>query len=320
MGSNKYHVTNQKGLSADEEEIMKLQEISENDIILENGENQPEEKDDRHPTNEVVEVTSVNEPEARKKRGLPKTMLVNQLKYLEILERQQKMSNSSKKKKPQDTKTIMKPSPPVSQEGMRRVIVAGKVKYLPMKPMETPPKTDEQKNPDNHVQKVFDVEPSKIMEIKSVSPLLLEKLMEESKPTTGKIVRAKENADNSKNGSAGKKIPRKYAIQIENDIKKQTVKNVRNFSDLRRIKAMQDIAPDTEIDVSKASIAELRKLRIEQRKKELAELKKKAEANKKETAIQDILKNDKLSKFAKTIAIKNLSINSRNRRVKNVSQ
>ena len=116
------------------------------------------------------------------------------------------------------------------------------------------------------------------------------------------------------NETANRKIPSKYAKEVEKDIKKQTVKNVKNFSDLRRIKAIQDINTDIDLDASKASIIELRKLRMEQRKKEQCESKKRAEANKRESAIQEILKNDKMSKFSKTVAIKNLSINSRNKR------
>jgi len=93
-----------------------------------------------------------------------------------------------------------------------------------------------------------------------------------------------------------------------------TVKNVKNFSDLRRVRALESITDDPNIDTNKASIGELRKLKVEQRKKDQLDAKKKLESNKKETAIQDILKNDKMSKFAKTVAIKNLSINSRNKK------
>jgi hypothetical protein len=40
--------------------------------------------------------------------------------------------------------------------------------------------------------------------------------------------------------------------------------------------------------------------------------KKITEANKKESAVKNILSDDKMSKFSKTVAIKNLSVNSRN--------
>ena len=131
---------------------------------------------------------------------------------------------------------------------------------------------------------------------------------------TNRLLAKQTMSFSKKNGTSGKKIPSKYAKQIEKDVKQQTVKNIKNFSDLRRIKAMQDIDPDTNIDANKASIIELRKLRTEQRKRENAELQKRAKENKRESAIQEILRNDKMSKFGQTLAIKNLSINSRNRR------
>ncbi len=58
---------------------------------------------------------------------------------------------------------------------------------------------------------------------------------------------------------------------------------------------------------------ELRKLKLEQRRREQEEAKKR-DANNKDSVIQEILKNDKMSKFAKTVAIKNLSVASRNKR------
>ena len=54
---------------------------------------------------------------------------------------------------------------------------------------------------------------------------------------------------------------------------------------------------------------------MEQRKREQHEQKKKSEANKKETAVQQIKNNEKMSKFAKLVAIKNLSVNSRNKKL-----
>jgi hypothetical protein len=111
------------------------------------------------------------------------------------------------------------------------------------------------------------------------------------------------------NVSHGHRIPSKYAKHIENEVKKQTIKNVRNFSDLRKIKEMQNL--DITMDPSKVSIQELRKLSLEKRKKDLLEQKKNSESNKKETAVQSILNNEKMSKFSKMVAIRNLSANSR---------
>ncbi|XWV24683.1 hypothetical protein QJ856_gp1100 [Tupanvirus deep ocean] len=374
------------------------------------------------------EETSAN---GRKKRGLPKTMLANQQKYLEALERQQRMI-SSKKDKNKNQKNGKKNKNRIEEEipkksvvttqppGTRRVIVAGKVKYLPIKSEDSndavadkkiPPKqeisntkstrtslqtkthsqikntntktntmpkqketkqyvnTDENdddivdipifkkenkqtikqtkqtfKKPQNKInaKNIKETIPSKVVQISSKTNInktkennnKLSKILHDNDDMTEhtkklppslakkmqihKTVIAKQIPNIKKNkmgNGTGKKIPSKYAKQIENDVKKQTVKNVKNFSDLRRIKALQDISHDTDIDANKASIIELRKLRLEQRKKEQAELKKRAEANKRDSAIQDILRNDKMSKFAKTVAIKNLSVNSRNRRI-----
>ena len=105
-----------------------------------------------------------------------------------------------------------------------------------------------------------------------------------------------------------KKMPTRYAQQIEKDIKKQTIKSAKNFSDLRKIKAMQDIDTNSVLDANRASVIELRKLRIEQRKMDQEEAKKRAALNKRETAVQAILRNENMSKFSKAVAIKNLSI------------
>ena len=393
--------------------------------------------------NESDHVISTNQ---RKKRGLPKTMLANQQKYFEALERQQKMINSKKdkkkvqnnKKNKNNTQDAPKKQPTTNPAGTRRVIVAGKVKFLPIKsetettqnvdptkkiqPLQTklntkafikssiPTKSsipikksslisnkqkglntikivdvnDDSDDDDIETIPVFKVTnptkqstkqsipvkkslirpghnnasvkipkeiiPSKILQndskiivkstpksqaVEKLSKLLSgnnnDELTEPTKKIPSSIANkmaihkanvAKQIPPSSRKNkqqlTSGKKLPSKYAKQIENDVKKQTVKNVRNFSDLRRIKALQDITTDTQIDASKASIIELRKLRTEQRKKDQAEQRKRNESNKRESAIQEILRNDKMSKFAKTVAIKNLSVNSRNR--KNLSK
>ena len=113
------------------------------------------------------------------------------------------------------------------------------------------------------------------------------------------------------------KIPSKYAQQIENNVRKQTIKNIKCFSDLRRLKAIQDIDPSSNVDHNKASIQELRKLKVEQRKQNQIDAKKRAESNKKESAIQEILRDEKRSKLSKALAIKKLSINSRHKNKNN---
>lgn len=323
------------------------EELMENEQAIENDESNEE--------NEMIENNESENKTSKRKRGIPKTLLANQRKYLEALEKQQKMLNSRKDKK--KTQPVKKGKSPVKQVesvnsnkiGTRRVIVAGKVKYLPIN-NEKSEKTDTS-SVDIPIEETIEmpivkretktkpsannllIAPTKI--IKSISktsrstvndidqtsepekpkrvPSAIAKKMEIHKAVVAKqniMIKRKPNST-----SSNKKIPSKYAKQIENDVKKQTIKNVKNFSDLRRVKAMQEINPDSDIDASKASIIELRKLKIEQRKKEQSEMKKRAEANKRESKIQEILRNDKMSKFSKTLAIKNLSVTSRNGRL-----
>ena len=406
---------------SDEQSNGESNEESENEESN-NEDNEESDNEDRDESNESDHVINTNQ---RKKRGLPKTMLANQQKYFEALERQQKMINSKKdKKKVQNNKKnknniqdTSKKQPIINPAGTRRVIVAGKVKYLPIKSETEPmqnvdtvkktqtvvnsktmtkftmptkksslisnkqkasntikiidvndddsndeiipvfkatkptkqPMTQSSKQSNKQLAKVSketkETIPSKILQndskttvkptpksqaIEKLSKLFAadnnDELTEPAKKipssiaikmATHKANMAKQIPSSRKNKQAltlGKKVPSKYAKQIENDVKKQTVKNVRNFSDLRRIKALQDINADTQIDANKASIIELRKLRTEQRKKDQEDQRKRNESNKRENAIQEILRNDKMSKFAKTVAIKNLSVNSRNRK------
>ncbi len=388
--------------------------------------------DNNDSDNDILEETISSD--TKRKRGIPKTILANQKKYLEVLEKQQKMmsvkkdknKNQIKGKKNVKEESVKKISATIP-EGTRRVIVAGKVKYIPIinttkensninhqksnskitddenidipifkksgiqainkniKPSSTASKssnnTDKPSNtnklsnimnkpsntnklsnvnnklsnntnkpsnvnnkpsnvtnkPSNLTNKSLSVTnksisqdkkniaPSKILEIDNIEDMDFETLdepMTETKKIPSSILKkmeihklamAKQSNVPTRKTSTGKKIPSKYAKQIENDVKKQTVKNIKNFSDLRRIKAIQDISTDSNMDTNRASIIELRKLKVEQRKKDQNEMRKRSDANKRESAIQEILKNDKMSKFAKTVAIKNLSVNSRNR-------
>ncbi|AVL94982.1 hypothetical protein ma596 [Moumouvirus australiensis] len=342
-----------------------------------------------------IENQEKNIPE-KKKRGLPKSILANQQKYLEILEKQNRMSNKNKKiNNPKNIKDEEIPKAKINVDGpKRRVIIGGKVKYLPINKFENneqdkqiltvrdddkllseteiskiiPQKIVEpntENNPENNTENDNDLDENsvKIDVIKKRRPVTMNKFLKNTKKNNTNLSQnieektaenikekaaenikekapenieeverkipssiakkmemhaakqAKEvNLPGRKNKSGTKKIPSKYAKQMENDVKKQTVRNVKSFSDLRRIKTLQDISSGDIQDTNKASMTELRKLRMEQKKREQAELRKKSEDNKKESAVQEILKNDKMSKFAKVVAIKNLSVNSRNRR------
>ncbi|AGC02123.1 hypothetical protein H012_gp332 [Acanthamoeba polyphaga moumouvirus] len=336
----------------------------------------------------------------KKKRGPPKSILANQQKYLEILEKQNRMLNKNKKINNQKNQKEEMPKNKVNTDGpKRRVIIGGKVKYLPISKNENNEqdkqvlimREDEKllseteisnilpnnlgknnQEKDNHEKNNLEknnLEKNNVDEngveennpeendikmevIKKRRPMSMNKFSktgvnnnnimdnkENTKEITDNITeterkipsaiakkmemhaakQAKEANLPGRKKSNTKKIPSKYAKQMENDVKKQTVRNVKSFSDLRRIKTLQDISSGDLQDTNKASMTELRKLRMEQKKREQAELRKRAEENKRESAIQEILKNDKMSKFAQVVAIKNLSVNSRNRR-RNVLQ
>ena len=196
---------------------------------------------------------------------------------------------------------------------MRRVMVAGRIKYIPVK--------DQQNDvvivQENTQIKCKPLTNNKIIPKKSdadeeiTMPVYKNTNMEINEPESDIPIKNKRQKDEKTKNL--KKIPAKYAKQMEMDVKNQTIKSVKNFSDLRRVRAIQDIQPDPELDSNHASILELRKLRMQQRKREQIENQKRQQANKKDSAIQEILKNDNMSKFAKTVAIRNLSVSSRNK-------
>lgn len=155
---------------------------------------------------------------------------------------------------------------------MRRVNIAGKVKFLPI--------DDSNKNENSIETKKEQIENS-----------------------------AEEEKTSNKKSETKQRIPNRYLKFIESEIKRETLRNVKNFSDLRRITIIQDLNPNVEIDTTKASINELIKIRNKQRR-----LKNETNEKTEDSEIQKILNNDKLSKLAKTIAIKNLSVNSRNKK------
>ena len=251
-----------------QERVYGEKEDTLDDITLNDIENEP----DITPKQQPVERT--------RKRGPPKALLEKRKAYNEALEKRSgKKQVVQKEEKPVIQEVVEQTDAP---QEMRRVIVAGKVKYLPVKTSQ--PKTT------IHTS----TRPVAVSPVQSIS-------------TARRM--AGSNISNTK------KIPQKYAKQMENEYKKQTIKNVKNFSDLRRVRAMQDIVNNSGIDVNKASINELRRLRNEQRRQEQDQSRIRA-SNSKETAIQEILNNDKMSELAKTLAIKNLSVTNRTLRRK----
>ncbi|BCS83359.1 hypothetical protein QLL95_gp0764 [Cotonvirus japonicus] len=298
-----------------------------------------------HDTNEIL---IQNQPQKlERKKRIPKKILDNQIKYLETIEKQNRMTGKKNKSNIIDTKNAQNLSNIKSTNtftktpGTRRVMIAGKIRYLPIKTEETikpvitivPEPIPEIVDDLDHNKKLkSDIKPDVKPDIKSDIELNKPEIKHDpenrvKRIPTGiaknmekynlKMEKERSMSNTNKKNIRTKKIPSKYARHIENDIKRQSVKNVKNFSDLRRIKAIQNLEPEIGIDTNKASILELRKLRVDQRKREQAEHRKKLEENKKESAVQEIL-NSGMSRFSKMVAIKNLSVNSRNR--KNISK
>uniref|UniRef100_A0A6C0CA15 Uncharacterized protein n=1 Tax=viral metagenome TaxID=1070528 RepID=A0A6C0CA15_9ZZZZ len=259
--------------------------------------------------------TPQEEVPEKKARGLPRSIMLNQAKYTEALEKQQRMMNGAKKKKNPPTKNAKSAAPSttestISQDGsvpMQRMIIGGKVKYIPIKTTSAPEpqtiaaETTADEIPEPIPKKV----PSKIAD----NMEKYNKQMEDQ----GKPVETKKNT-----AKVSSKIPSRYVGQIEKEIKQSTTKNVKSFTELRKIRMMDDLKIDT--DVNKTSMVELRKLKMEQRKNELLAAKKITETNKKESAVKNILSDDKMTKFSKTVAIKNLSVGSRNNKNNRVSR
>lgn len=287
-----------------------------------------------------------------------------------MMERQNRMIKKDKNKSLKQMDAVKLPTSNAKPgPETRRVIIGGKIKYIPIKTTDNQSNTESsqennviKKEPNNKLDKqpqkissnIKDIVPkqetdkkspvksikelsvnepddidsidqsnklgksyntnnnnSKPIEKQRVPPSLVKKM----EVYNSKLAKEMNNINRKKNIS-GKNVPSKYAKHIEDDVRKQTVRNVKSFSDLRRVKALQDITPDSGVDVNKASIAELKKMRLEQRKREIEEKRRQVENKKPDSAVQAILNNNDLSKFAKMVAIKNLSVNSRHRKMK----
>ena len=320
---------------------------------------------DSKPTNN----TDQDNLSSQKARRVPKTILANQQKYLETREKERKILDKAKGKgnKNEKTKTDSKntqttqsvqsnagKSDQVNTGAMKRVVIAGKVRYVPIlesnegnegnegnhnqSQSEKPIPVKNSNQIPSHMSNQIDGNKSdgkqtlnKPNKQRSIDPVSKEIDPYESRlNSTDKSNRTnssnektlkqlRHNTDNTPQRDS--RIPSKYAKEIEKTVKHNTTKNVKSFADLRRVRALENL--DTSVDVNTSSMVEIRRLKTEQRKKELAEAKHRVENNKSESAVQKILNDDKMSKFSKTVAIKNLSANSRTKKrnpvVKNTS-
>jgi hypothetical protein len=296
-----------------------------NDIIHTDDEKKFEEE-----MNENIQSESL-----KREKKIPKSILLGQQKYLEQKEREMKMKDGKKAKNQKTHKKDVvesKTSLNSANSTMKRVFIGGKLKYIPVLQQDH---TDSEKK-DINEQKDKNEILNKINSNNLLNQMLVKEEKEEeeekglqqkssNKPMLKKQLEAHTiNKDNSQQkmlreagvrfndkhslDSKSTRVPVKYAKTIEDEIKKKTIKNVKTFSDLKKIHEMQNL--DINGDPSKISIVELRKLNLEKKRKEFEENKQKME-NKKESAVQSILNDEKMSKFSKMVKIKNLANNNR---------
>lgn len=245
--------------------------------LEEKNNDQPEENNDQNE-----EEIKVSEP-VQKKRGMPKGLLAKQQAYQQVLERQQKLKGKNNGHKNVEVTT----SNPVRKKvttGGRKVNINGVIRIV----------QDTKNEPKTSV-------------IEETTEQVIKKSEQEIQTET-----------KTKRITAGsKRVPPKYAKNMEQRIKDEAIKKAKNFSELRRIKAMQSIdQTDIDIDITKATMQDLRKQKTLQRKKEMAEEKKRNET-KKSSPVQIIMDDPNMSKLSKHIAIKNLSANSRHKQQAN---
>jgi hypothetical protein len=108
------------------------------------------------------------------------------------------------------------------------------------------------------------------------------------------------------------RIPNAIYKHMEQDIKKKTIQNAKNLEDLRRISALQDIIPEMGIDIERATLIELRKLKAKQQHERRAkEAQSKPEPSERTQKIDSILNNTKLSNFQKMVALRNSALSTR---------
>lgn len=278
-----------------------------------------------HPRTKTRTVINVPKPNVEK-GAIPKKFLMYQQKYQETLEKQTKVKDPKTKGK--SDIVINKVATRIRPRD-RRFGPRTKVQKEYSEKTLSPSKIIQESISEPVVQEsISEPIPESIPE--SISESISEPVVQESIPESDNN-RSKRNVREARVGSlkrpvssnqsqvsnkiltsqGGKHVPKKYVKFIENDVKLKASKNIRTLVELKRINAINALDSDCNFDASKASMAELRKLRLEQRQKKQSELKKKLEDNKKDDIIQNILKNDKMTQLSKALAIKNLSINSK---------
>lgn len=284
---------------------------------------------------EIEEVLPETVVPERKKRAVPKKILENQKKYMEALEKQQRLKSPSKNKTA--CKKTVEPvtTEPVDKTGMVRMVVNGRVKYIsvnqqaPTENKDLPVKKSDESITVSE-SPVIVPEPIEVPMLSrkpkgSIDDILNDKETSHSR-THGKLSPQEETpllktSELSPQGEiavekpikrANGRMPDRYAKQIEKDVKKTTIKNVKTFSDLRRVRTMEDLQVDSTVDLNRVSMNELRRMKMEQKKREA--LANKHKQNKTESQVQTIMNDEKMSKFSKMIAVNNLAVNSRHKK------
>lgn len=274
---------------------MSSDNIEQDEIVSEDtqtDESQLEEKNNDQLEQDNEEETKVDEP-VQRKRGMPKGLLAKQQAYQQVLERQQKLKGKSNGHKNVDV-TANNPVRKKVITGGRKVNINGVIRIV----------KDTKHEPETAV-----IEETNEQEIKKSDEQEIKKSEQEIQTET--------ETKTKRITTGSKRIPPKYAKNFEQRIKDEAIKKAKNFSELRRIKTMQSIdSSDVDIDITKATMQDLRKQKTLQRKKEMAEEKKRNET-KKSSPTQIIMDDPNMSKLSKHIAIKNLSANSRHKQQSN---
>jgi hypothetical protein len=109
-------------------------------------------------------------------------------------------------------------------------------------------------------------------------------------------------------------IPSRYASHMKDEAKERNLKNVKTLSELRRVKEANSL----DVENQRATLLQLKQIRVEQKLKEKEDLKQKALVGKKETEIKKIMESNDLTPFQKLLRVKHMSV-SNSRRIKSVS-
>lgn len=265
-----------------------------------------------------TDIANNNDNQAQRQpqsKRIPKHILEGQRKHQEMIEKQQK---AIKPKAAAKKVAVTPAAQPNSNVGMKRVFVGGTFKYVPVNANvpSTPPSNRLAPTTTASVTQVSRNVDSEPEPRAKPLPTLLSKKLEQYQ---AKLEKERENLSTRSNTSNNRekgqrRVPARFAKQMEDEVKKRTMQSVKTFSDLRRIKAMEDL-DTSNIDTTRTTIIEMRKLKAEQRRREQSEAQKRIENNKFESAVQKIKNDEKLSQFAKTLKIKNLSVNSRHKKI-----